>query len=259
MAITLGIQVPKKLIGLDPDKIVEYPGFNVALDKHVKDEYKYHRVPPFNEQFKKENMLDYFRKIAQAQEDDLETRDMDLDTSEILAESLPDDSSQSQDKQLQSNMDSDSNNELSISLQELQKQKDTLLEEIRKSGATVPWEDTSQSSIDDTKTEMSNKSDELPKVTVDDCVKTEISKDSGTPEIPKPNPINSLKNSTFGTPILKSSSPYDRLPDLDNFTKGVSPVIDFENLPNSTGKYEQMTGVLQKVRSALKNLSKSKT
>lgn len=67
-----------------------------------------------------------------------------------------------------------------------------------------------------------------------------------------------VKVSSFGTPILKSASPYSKLPKPDNFSKDVSPVINFENLPNSTGKYEQMTGVLQKVRSTLKDLQTEK-
>lgn len=68
---------------------------------------------------------------------------------------------------------------------------------------------------------------------------------------PKPNMV---KKTCFGTPVLKSASPFSRLPKPENFSQDVSPVINFENLPNSTGKYEQMTGVLQKVRTALKSL-----
>lgn len=67
----------------------------------------------------------------------------------------------------------------------------------------------------------------------------------------------SVLNTMFGTPILKSSTPYSRLPNPDNFMKDVSPVINFENLPNSTGKYKKMTGLLQKVRQTLKNLESS--
>lgn len=73
------------------------------------------------------------------------------------------------------------------------------------------------------------------------------------------NERNVIKASCFGTPVLKSASPYSKLPKPDNFSLDVSPVINFENLPNSTGKYEQMTGVLQKVRTALKDLQKEKT
>lgn len=68
-----------------------------------------------------------------------------------------------------------------------------------------------------------------------------------------------VKTSCFGTPVLKSNSPYSALPNQDNFMKGVSPVINFENLPNSTGKYEQMTDVLQKVRNTLKSKDASET
>lgn len=68
-----------------------------------------------------------------------------------------------------------------------------------------------------------------------------------------------IKTSSFGTPILKSNSQYSNLPHLDNFMKDVSPLINFENLPNSTGKYEQMTGLIQKVRSTLKNIQGCKS
>lgn len=67
-----------------------------------------------------------------------------------------------------------------------------------------------------------------------------------------------VKMSSFGTPILKSASPYSKLPKPDNFSQNISPVLNFENLPNATGKYEQMTGVLQKVRSALKKVQNEK-
>lgn len=73
------------------------------------------------------------------------------------------------------------------------------------------------------------------------------------------NERNVIKTSCFGTPVLKSASPYSKLPKPDNFSLDISPVINFENLPNSTGKYEKMTGVLHKVRTALKDLQKEKT
>lgn len=69
--------------------------------------------------------------------------------------------------------------------------------------------------------------------------------DERTREIAEERPVI---GTTFGTPLIESKSTYSRLPDLNNFMKGVSPVINFENLPDSTGKYEQMTSVIQKVR-----------
>lgn len=56
-----------------------------------------------------------------------------------------------------------------------------------------------------------------------------------------------------GTPVLKFS-PYNQLPSGEKFSVGVCDVINFENLPDSTGKYEQMRGVLGKVREKLKRL-----
>lgn len=54
-----------------------------------------------------------------------------------------------------------------------------------------------------------------------------------------------------GTPILESFSPFSKLPKGDSWSVGVSDVINFENLPDSTGKYEQMKDVLSKVRKCL--------
>lgn len=62
-----------------------------------------------------------------------------------------------------------------------------------------------------------------------------------------------MVSSACGTPILKSASPYAQLPDRDKFSKDISQVINFENLPNSTGKYEQMSKVINKVRGTVKN------
>lgn len=59
--------------------------------------------------------------------------------------------------------------------------------------------------------------------------------------------------SIAGTPILKFSV-YDKLPVGDNFKVGVSDVINFENLPDSTGKYEQMKGLLKNVRRKMEEL-----
>lgn len=64
----------------------------------------------------------------------------------------------------------------------------------------------------------------------------------------------SVKSVDLGTPVLQSMSPYNKLPSSEKFSKNICDVINFENLPDSTGKYEQMTGVLQKVRDTLAKL-----
>nr|XP_012147322.1 PREDICTED: zinc finger CCHC domain-containing protein 8 homolog isoform X2 [Megachile rotundata] len=64
----------------------------------------------------------------------------------------------------------------------------------------------------------------------------------------------SVKSVDLGTPVLQSTSPYSKLPSSEKFSKDICDVINFENLPNSTGKYKQMSGVLQKVRTKLAKL-----
>lgn len=66
----------------------------------------------------------------------------------------------------------------------------------------------------------------------------------------------SIKSIDLGTPILQSASPYVKLPSSEKFSKNICDVINFENLPDSTGKYEQITGVLHKVRDILAKLNK---
>ncbi|XP_076755383.1 zinc finger CCHC domain-containing protein 8 homolog [Xylocopa sonorina] len=64
----------------------------------------------------------------------------------------------------------------------------------------------------------------------------------------------SVKSIDLGTPVLQSTSPYNKLPPSEKFSKNICNLINFENLPDSTGRYEQMTGVLQKVRDTMAKL-----
>ncbi|KAJ8674881.1 hypothetical protein QAD02_010667 [Eretmocerus hayati] len=60
----------------------------------------------------------------------------------------------------------------------------------------------------------------------------------------------------LGTPILKSCSPYKKLPASEKFSKDICDVINFENLPDSTGKYDKMAELLVKVRTTVTKLQK---
>lgn len=68
-------------------------------------------------------------------------------------------------------------------------------------------------------------------------------------------PLNNSKQLVFGTPLLKSVSPFTTLPVGDSWSVGVSDNMDFENLPDATGKYVQMKGVIEKVRKTVKQLN----
>nr|CAI5831335.1 unnamed protein product [Callosobruchus analis] len=291
--------VQKKSQGLDPQKIIDYPGFNMPLDEKIKDEHKYYRVPPYSDKFNKKAMIDYFEKEFSKKQDDFETCDMDLDNtlgnSEKTEDSLPEVLKTPQLKDI-------AKIDVGIpspSLSDLEKVKENLLVELQDSNSSSGKtskklfdkceDDSQQAEIvvetnsdepkgilgndedtkgnSDTEKDIKNKNEDSAAVTSEEKVKVDVAMsdslnndDSRQTISPIPGCSNLIKTSTFGTPILKSTSPFARLPNPDNFMVGVSPVINFENLPDSTGKYEQMTDVLQKVRQTMKNLQKgSKT
>lgn len=71
---------------------------------------------------------------------------------------------------------------------------------------------------------------------------------------PSPSMAGQSKLAVFGTPLIKQVSPYSKLPVGEKWSVGVTDVIDFENLPDSTGTYLKLTGVLGKVRSVIKRI-----
>lgn len=96
-------------------------------------------------------------------------------------------------------------------------------------------------------------------ITLDTSISDKMPQSNSTPIRPisqKSSNTNqvSVKSVHLGTPILPSTSPYSKLPSSEKFSKDICDVINFENLPDSTGKYEQMSGVLQKVRSTMARL-----
>lgn len=129
----------------------------------------------------------------------------------------------------------------SPTLADLERRKKQLLEELDDSSTQSP-----------PCTPLSTRSVSLISQTVDtDAVTPEPKKlitEFSTPS------RGTVKSVVLGTPILESTSPYSKLPSVDKFSKDVCDLMNFENLPDSTGKYEQMTGILQKVRSTLADI-----
>ncbi|XP_073972645.1 zinc finger CCHC domain-containing protein 8 homolog isoform X1 [Rhodnius prolixus] len=76
---------------------------------------------------------------------------------------------------------------------------------------------------------------------------------AASPEMSTNESFGRIKSVVFGTPVLNHSS-YTALPTPDKFRKDISDVIYFENLPNSTGKYERLKCVLKNVRSKLNRI-----
>lgn len=92
--------------------------------------------------------------------------------------------------------------------------------------------------------DLDDEEDDDSKLSFSDSVPTTVNISDGFEE----KEWGSVKNSEFGTPILKSVTPFSKLPSREQFSVNVSDVINFENLPNSTGKYESMRRVITKIR-----------
>lgn len=63
------------------------------------------------------------------------------------------------------------------------------------------------------------------------------------------------KETVFGTPLLKQVSPFSKIPSGDKWSAGVTDVIDFENLPDTTGTYKKLGGIIDKVRNVVKRIN----
>ncbi|XP_018319670.1 uncharacterized protein LOC108733119 [Agrilus planipennis] len=65
---------------VDPEKIIDYPGFNVPLDKGFRDEFRDFGVPPYSEKFSKEVMLQHIKILEEREQDNLNTEDMEFES-----------------------------------------------------------------------------------------------------------------------------------------------------------------------------------
>lgn len=66
-----------------------------------------------------------------------------------------------------------------------------------------------------------------------------------------------VKTTQYGTPVINVASSYMKLPSEDKFAKDICDVINFENLPNSTGKFKQINSLLKKVKSVVDRIQDS--
>ncbi|XP_004533472.1 zinc finger CCHC domain-containing protein 8 homolog [Ceratitis capitata] len=154
------------------------------------------------------------------------------------------------------NVENSNSNERSCSptLDDLEERKQKLLAELK---CGLSDADTTQSSINDESITLETSTNEVNTEDAPKLPNTNETTEVSVPVTPTSNgatrAIDVIKESHMGTPVLQFS-PYEKLPIGDNFKVGVSDVINFENLPDSTGKYEQMKEVIKKVRNIITKL-----
>ncbi|KAH8269464.1 hypothetical protein KR018_003414 [Drosophila ironensis] len=241
----------------DVNKIVEFPGYNVHPGETFVDEFKKHNVPPFQESDSKENFIKslgdnvirgYKRKklvdppAPHAEvpstpgrgECDMEVvnegEDPPLPSLDTLSPPPPPPATPNR---------SGSPNRLgSPTLEELTAQQEQLLQQLE---TNTPVDRTI---CLDTSTEVEDAPVASSSKTIQPC------------ESAASTPVKAAFKASFeGTPLLKFSV-YDKLPGGNNFQDGVTDIINFENLPKATGKYEQMKDLLKNVRDKMTELQK---
>jgi len=67
---------------------------------------------------------------------------------------------------------------------------------------------------------------------------------------------SSVSKTEPGTPIVEIYSPFGSLPKMDSFAEGATDHILFENLPDYTGKWEQMSGLIKTIRKRKSQMEK---
>ncbi|KAH0561710.1 zinc finger CCHC domain-containing protein 8 homolog [Cotesia glomerata] len=252
---------PEDNIKFDIKKIHDYPGYNVAPAPGVRDAYW---NPEMQAMHSKEAMLMMLahRKAEQgykkkkletttsqpSPDADVELIEMDCEPSEdSVVEFVPVNGEDSQDplppgcEELPVTPKLDLSCD-SPSLADLERRKKLLLQELN---------DSPMSSPGTPKSSLNNSTAETPKSAAK-CLN--ISPKTPTQSSNETTPkVGTVKSVELGTPLLKSTSKFTRLPSSGNFSKDICDVINFENLPGATGKYEKMSGIIQKIRTTLSN------
>ena len=97
--------------------------------------------------------------------------------------------------------------------------------------------------MQDTSTKKAEKNDELLKTPSKEI-----------PEIQTTPARLETKTIDNGTPIVQMHSPFTNLPKSEKWTTQTTDHIMFENLPDSTGKWDQMSSLIKGIREKQKSL-----
>merc|ERR1711874_555792 len=195
----------------DINKLKDWPGFNSYLSKEYKDETNYYRVPPITKRMLLEEMI---QELKPRQQSGYKRRKMQ-------------DVSTSRDDHNNQDMDLDSDT------------PDTC----------PPGEesDDNDGDIDGVNDDGDGDNDGDPSV---DEITGDVRSDAKTTPARSNSTVSSgsVSKTEPGTPIVEIYSPFESVPKMDSFAKDSTDHILFENLPNYTGKWEQMSGLIKTIR-----------
>lgn len=111
-----------------------------------------------------------------------------------------------------------------------------------------------EKTIEESTTDTKAESIEIEDVIIAEQTQMLLCTPSASPSV-SGTPAGRSRESVSGTPLIKQVSPYTKLPIGDKWSAGVTDVIDFENLPDATGTYQKLTGVIKRVRTVIKRIN----
>lgn len=168
---------------------------------------------------------------------------------------------------------SDSNQ---LSLLELKRKQEEILRALEDASSDSNSNSNSNSNLSTTPSNSGHKNEQSNALetmqTANECVETSLeetiletntesieklctNETESVPCTPTPSLTGQSREAMCGTPLIKQVSPYSKLPAGKKWSVGVTDVIDFENLPDSTGAYQKLTSVIEKVRSVVKRIN----
>jgi zinc finger CCHC domain-containing protein 8 len=229
----------------DIQRIYDFPGFNVLPSPPFIDKHRVYNLPPMQAHHSKEEFImslgDFVvngykkRKLRDTIEKfdtstNVEDVEMDVDNdvsyNEITlnkSKGINHSNNSPEDGELSNNSDE------SLNCEELDEKRKKLLTELSEIN-DVPAQNGSSLVKDENNDKNAQQSEDIKQGHVETTI--------------------------FGCPVLPSFSPFEILPSNVNFQQGVCDVIAFENLAQSTGKYENMKGIIKKVRVFVKEQQK---
>lgn len=220
----------------DIKKIISYPGYNVPPPKDTVDESEYFNVPPMNQNQSKETMVDLLRPNASQSYKIKKLTSMTKVVTSSVGVSSEDDMEYEEIAEMEFLPEDNCGFIPPLPDKEMSPPPPPPPLDGEES---ISQESTGENVLSLSLSDLEAKKSQLLAELNDTSTAT-----------PK-STLGKIKSVDLGTPILKSVSPYSTLPSSSSFSQNISDVINFENLPDSVGKYEKMSGILRKVRTAI--------
>jgi zinc finger CCHC domain-containing protein 8 len=222
----------------DLQKIFDYPGFNVPPESPFVDKYRLLNVPPMLPQHSKEEMIRSLGHCVVNGYKKRKLRDLNesADVTIVSEQDMDiDDEDDGYDKTLPPGVDSFCRPPLPLSSENFDEKPPSPEEGELSNESLVRNTSPSIEELNNQRNELLNE--------IGTSVNNKIFDDDMSN-----GEYGHVATTLYGTPVIPSFTPFDKLPEGNAFQEGVCDVIAFENLAESTGKYEKMKGLIRKVR-----------